>query len=325
MKGKILVERLKDIRNDLDWTQKTLAEQTDLSLSLIRNIECGRAGTSKDSMKKIAKALEVPLEEIYIQDFRVTKVIAVANNKGGSGKTTVVGNLGYALSEIKDTKVLLIDGDMQMNLTRSYGLERMEQKSLYQAIMDETPLDHFIHTTKYENIDFIASDYRLSSIDLNLFTKTFRETVFKRLLQPILDQGIYDYILIDTCPTLGYLNYNILNATDYVIIPVELSAFGIDGLEPLMEFFSTIKVINPKIEVAGVLRTKVDKRESTTPKVEADLIGIFGTKIFENYIPVDINIKKSQFENLPLIKYMDKSRASVSYKKLAKEVLNVVK
>lgn len=325
MKGKILVERLKDIRNDMDFTQKMLAEEAGVKDTLIRNIETGRAGTTIETMEKIAKALQVSLNEIYIKDFRDTRVIAVANNKGGSGKTTVVGNLGYALAEQQDTKVLLIDGDMQMNLTRSYGLERMEQKSLYQAIMDETPLDHFVQKTKYENIDFIVSDYRLSSIDLNLFTKTFRETVFKRLLQPILDKGIYDYILVDTCPTLGYLNYNILNATDYVIIPVELSAFGIDGLEPLMEFFSTIKVINPKIEVAGVLRTKVDKRESTTPKVEADLFGIFGTKIFNNYIPVDINIKKSQFENLPLLEYMDKSRASVSYKKLAKEVIDVAK
>lgn len=325
MKGKILGDKIKERRNYIDWTQQMLADDANVTVDKIRNLEIGRAGTTKKVITNIANSLKIPLEDIFIENYRNTKVIALANNKGGSGKTTVVGNLGYALSQLDNTKVLLIDGDMQMNLTRSYGLEKNQEMSLYHSLITEQPLEGYIQKTQYENIDFVISDYNLASIDLNLFTKTFRETVFSRIIKSILDKGLYDYVLIDTCPTLGYLNYNILNASNYVIVPVELSAFGIDGLEPLMEFFNTIKVVNPDIEVAGVLRTKVDKRESITPQIEEELSDIFKNKVFKNYIPIDINVKKSQLENKPIMVYNNNSRASKSYKALVKEVIAVVK
>ena len=165
-----------------------------------------------------------------------TKVIAVSNNKGGSGKTTVAGNLAYSLMQ-QGKKVLLIDADMQINLTRSYDLSKNSEKSLYDALIKENSLQHYIINTKYPNIDFIISDHMLSAIDMELFTKKLRETVFERILRPVKSENSYDYIIIDTCPFLGLLNYNILVASDYVLVPVELSAFGIEGLEPLTNFF----------------------------------------------------------------------------------------
>lgn len=249
-----------------------------------------------------------------------TKIIAVSNNKGGSGKTTVTGNLAYSLGEI-GKKILLVDADMQINLTRSYDLQRDMNNSLYNALLKEKTLDNYIMKTKYENIDIVISDHMLSSIDMELFTKKLRETVFQRILKPVIDSNIYDYIIIDTCPFLGLLNYNILVASDYVLVPVELSAFGIEGLEPLTNFFEEARLINSELQLMGIVETKVDLRESTTDVTREILRGLFKDKIMNSYIPIDINIKKSQFAGEPLKVFMPQSRAAMAYEELAKEVI----
>ncbi len=252
-----------------------------------------------------------------------TKVIAVSNNKGGSGKTTVTGNLAFTLMQ-NQKKVLLIDADMQINLTRSYDLKKDINNSLYDALIKERPLQHYIINTKYQNIDFIISDHMLSSIDMELFTKKMRETLFQRILRSTIESEEYDYILIDTSPFLGLLNYNILVASDYVLVPVELSAFGIEGLEPLTNFFEEARLINKDLQFLGIVETKVDQRESTTDVTREILRDLFSDKILKSYIPIDINIKKSQFAAEPLGIFIPYSRAAAAYRELAKEVINLV-
>lgn len=210
---------------------------------------------------------------------------------------------------------------MQINLTRSYDLQRDMNNSLYNALLKEKTLDNYIMKTKYENIDIVISDHMLSSIDMELFTKKLRETVFQRILKPVIDSNIYDYIIIDTCPFLGLLNYNILVASDYVLVPVELSAFGIEGLEPLTNFFEEARLINSELQLMGIVETKVDLRESTTDVTREILRGLFKDKIMNSYIPIDINIKKSQFAGEPLKVFMPQSRAAMAYEELAKEVI----
>lgn len=326
MKGKILFQKIRDRRIDVDFTQQYLSELSGISLSLIKAVETGRTETSYDNVVKIAKALKIDIDEIFIEGFRNTKIIAVANNKGGCGKTSVVSSLSYSISDIdKDSKVLVIDSDMQMNLTRSYGLDRDLDKNLNTALVNEKNLIDFIKHTEYKNIDIIISDLGLSTIDMLLFTKKLRESVFKRILQPIIDKGLYDYIIIDTNPTLGLLNFNILNACDYVLVPVELTSFGIQGLEILTEYFDEVRTINNNLEILGVLRTKVDKRENITKEAEELLVEVFGDIVFDSYIPVDTNVKKAQWHSLPLSIYSKNSRASKQYKNLAKEVIKLAK
>ncbi len=252
-----------------------------------------------------------------------TKVIAISNNKGGSGKTTVAGNLAYSLMQ-QGKKILLIDADMQINLTRSYDLSKNLEKSLYDALIKENSLKNYIINTKYQNIDFIISDHMLSAIDMELFTKKLRETVFERILKPVKNENIYDYIIIDTCPFLGLLNYNILVASDYVLVPVELSAFGIEGLEPLTNFFEETRIINGNLKFLGIVETKVDLRESTNEITREMLRDLFKDKVLKSYIPIDINIKKSQFAGEPLSVFTFGSRASTAYEDLAKEVISLV-
>ena len=252
-----------------------------------------------------------------------TKVIAVSNNKGGSGKTTVAGNLAYSLMQ-QGKKVLLIDADMQINLTRSYDLSKNSEKSLYDALINANSRQHYIINTKYPNIDFIISDHMLSAIDMELFTKKLRETVFERILRPVKSENSYDYIIIDTCPFLGLLNYNILVASDYVLVPVELSAFGIEGLEPLTNFFEEARLINTNLQFLGIIETKVDLRESTNDVTREILRDLFKDKVLNSYIPIDINIKKSQFAGEPLSVFTSGSRAAIAYEDLAKEVISLV-
>ena len=309
----------------LDFTQQDLANRSGVAISLIKTVETGRSSTGYENAVKIAEALNISIDEIYVEDFRNTKVITIANNKGGSGKTTVVASLGFAISEIGNNKVLLIDSDMQMNLSYSYGFERNPQKNIDIAIKNEDDFLNYIQKTDHDHIDIIISDFDMAAIEMTLFTKTLRETVFKRCLRSIIDKGLYDYILIDTNPTLGILNFNILNASDFVIVPVEMSAFGILGLEVLTKFIGQAQKINPGLELAGVLRTKVDKRENITQDAEEVLSDVFGDKIFDTYISIDTNIKKSQWERSPLSIYSENSRATKQYKELAKEVLKIVK
>lgn len=251
-----------------------------------------------------------------------TKIISISNNKGGSGKTTLSSNLGFALSNI-GKKVLLIDADMQMNLTRSYDMQKNEDISLYKALKLEDTLDKYISKTNYENVDIIISDYMLSAVDMQLINKTDKETILKRMIEPLKSKH-YDYIIIDTCPFLGLLNYNILVSSDYVLIPVELSAFGVEGLEPLSNFIEEVRIFNHNLEILGIVETKVDKRESTTDETRDLLRELFGDKILSSSIPVDINIKKSQFSGIPICDFSKDSRASLAYQKLAKEVDSLV-
>lgn len=252
------------------------------------------------------------------------KIIAVSNNKGGSGKTTLVSNIGYALAQ-RNKKVLLIDSDMQMNLTRSYDIGQDNEKNLYNALSKEENLRDYIKSTKYENIDIIISDYMLSAIDMQLVDKNFKETLVKRLLEDVVENNIYDFIIIDTCPFLGLLNYNILVASDYVMIPVELSAFGVEGLEPLSNFIQEVKIYNKSLEILGIIETKVDNRESTTLETRELLRELFADKILKTSIPVDINIKKSQFQGVPVCDFDKNSRASVAYNELSQEIIEKIK
>lgn len=252
-----------------------------------------------------------------------TKIIAVSNNKGGSGKTTLSGNLAYCLAKM-GKKTLMIDADMQMNLTRSYDFTQDKQNSLYMAIINEDDLNGYIRNTSYENLDMIISDYMLSAVDMKMINKQNKEHIIKNMLNTVIQKQVYDYIIIDTCPFLGILNYNILVASNYVLIPVELSAFGIEGLEPLSDFIGEVKIFNSGLDILGIVETKVDNRESTTQETRTLLKELFSSKVLGSSIPVDINIKKSQFAGVPVCDYMPSSRASLWYLELAKEVDSIV-
>ena len=255
-----------------------------------------------------------------------TTVIAFANNKGGSGKTTTASNVGLAMAKA-GKKVLLIDGDMQMNLTLSFFDEEQalgfstSEKNIHTAIKAERDLTDYVVSTAYQNLDMIPSTSLMSSVEYDLFTKWQREFILKKCLGPILARGYYDFILIDAPPTLGGWVMNILAVSDFVIIPVEASPWGLFGLANMFDFISQVKSLNPRLEIMGIAITKADERKSYFKQTYETLKEFDAARLFNTYIRVDAAVEWAQDNSQPVVAYKRYSRSAIEYTKLAKEII----
>lgn len=255
-----------------------------------------------------------------------TTVIAFANNKGGSGKTTTCSNVGLAMAKA-GKKVLLIDGDMQMNLTLSFFDEERalgfstDEKNIHTAIKAERDLSDFVVSTEYPNLDMIPSTSLMSSIEYDLFTKWQREYILKKCLSPILARGYYDFVLIDAPPTLGGWVMNVLTVSDFVIIPVEASPWGLFGLANMFDFISQVKNLNPRLEVMGIAITKADERKSYFKQTHETLKEFEVARLFNTYIRIDSAVEWAQDNSQPVVAYKRYSRSAIEYTKLAKEII----
>ena len=255
-----------------------------------------------------------------------TRVIAFANNKGGSGKTTTCSNVGAALAGF-GKKVLIIDADMQQNLTLSYFDEEKalgfaeSGKNIYTAIKEEKELDGFISETGIEGLDIIPSSPLMSAIEYELFTKWQREFILKKCLERTRARGYYDYILIDSPPTLGGWVMNIMCASDFIVIPVEASPWGLFGLANMFDFLGQVKNLNPRLEVMGIAITKADERKNYFKQTLETLREFEAARLFENYVRVDSAIEWAQDNSQPVVTYKKTSRSAKEYTALAKEIM----
>ena len=258
-----------------------------------------------------------------------TVTICFTNNKGGSGKSTTCSNIGAAMARA-GKKVLLVDGDMQLNLSLSFFNEdwvlehAAADKNLYHAIGKQEDLTDYIVHTPYENLDLIPSSTLMSSIEYELFTKWQREFILRKCLQNIKDSEIYDYILIDAPPTLGGWVMNILCASDEVIIPVEASPWGMFGLANMFEFLNQVRQISPDLNVAGIAVTKVDTRKNYFKQTMETLHQLDSIYVFEHVIRVDSAVEWSQDNSMPVVEYKKSSRSAKEYNELAEEVMDRV-
>ena len=258
-----------------------------------------------------------------------TMTICFTNNKGGSGKSTTCSNLGAAMARA-GKKVLLVDGDMQLNLSLAFFSEdwvlehAQGENNLYYAIGKQADLTDYIVHTPYENLDLVPSSTLMSSIEYELFTKWQREFILRKCLQKIKDSEVYDYILIDAPPTLGGWVMNILCASDKVIIPVEASPWGMFGLANMFEFLNEVKQISPELEVAGIAVTKVDTRKNYFKQTMETLHELESIYVFEHVIRVDSSVEWSQDNSVPVVEYKKSSRSAKEYTELAEEVMNRV-
>ena len=255
-----------------------------------------------------------------------TQVICFANNKGGSGKSTTCSNIGAAMA-LEGKKVLMVDGDMQLNLSLSFFPEEevlamaAGEKNLYQAIRGQKDLRESIVATPYENLDLIPSSTLMSSIEYELFTKWQRELILKKCLAGIKEDGTYDYILIDAPPTLGGWVMNILCASDQVVIPVEASPWGMFGLANMFEFLGEVRQIAPDLQIMGIAVTKADTRKNYFKQTMEMLDEMEDTYVFQSCIRVDSAVEWSQDNSAPVVMYKKSSRSAKEYQALAKEVM----
>ena len=254
-----------------------------------------------------------------------TTVICFANNTGGSGKSTTCSNVGYGLS-VLGNKVLLIDGDMQMNLSLSLFDEdqvlsyAQSGRNLYEGIRRQDDLTDYIVHSRYEGLDLIPSSTLMSSIEYELFTKWQREYILRKCLANIVESGVYEYILIDAPPTLGGWVMNILCASNKIVIPVESTPWGLFGLGNMFEFLEQVRQIAPELELGGLVITKVDTRKSYFKQTLETLKELEDVRVFDTYIRVDSGIEWSQDNNAPIMAYKKSSRSATEYMELTKEI-----
>ena len=258
-----------------------------------------------------------------------TVTICFTNNKGGSGKSTTCSNLGAAMARA-GKKVLLVDGDMQLNLSLAFFpedwvLEHAQgENNLYYAIGKQADLTEYVVHTPYENLDLIPSSTLMSSIEYELFTKWQREFILRKCLQKIKDSGVYDYILIDAPPTLGGWVMNILCASDYVLVPVEASPWGMFGLANMFDFLNEVREIAPALQVLGIVVTKADARKNYFKQTMETLKEMEGIYLFKSFIRVDSSIEWSQDSSEPVVEFKKSSRSAKEYIALAEEVMDRV-
>ena len=258
-----------------------------------------------------------------------TVTICFTNNKGGSGKSTTCSNVGAAMARA-GKKVLLVDGDMQLNLSLSFFSEEKVlemaagEMNLYHAIGGQKDLTDYIVHTPYEGLDLIPSSTQMSSIEYELFTKWQREFILKKCLQKIKAAGTYDYILIDAPPTLGGWVMNILCASDRVLVPVEASPWGMFGLANMFDFLDEIKEIAPELQVLGIVITKADTRKAYFKQTLETLKDMDGIRLLDSVIRVDSSIEWAQDASAPVVEFKKSSRSAKEYTELAEEVMDRV-
>lgn len=254
---------------------------------------------------------------------RNTVVISVSVHKGGAGKTSISSNLVYALSQM-GYKILGIDTDGQKNFSRVFGKKEVEERNFYKAFIEKEDIKDHILNTDYENIDIVVGDVALTGIERRMHSMDYRELRMGEILTNVIDEGTYDFIIVDTGPSLGMLNTSILNATDEILIPVEPSAFGIEGLGVFMEHYKVIKEYNKNLNILGIVLNKVDRRENLSKDALTVIEAVFGNKILKTQILVDSNIKNAQWRNIPVAAKFKNSRAVKNFNSLAEEVIEIV-
>lgn len=249
------------------------------------------------------------------------EIIAICNQKGGVAKTTTTLNLGSCLVEL-GCKVLLIDLDSQANLTKSIKVKEDISISVHDCLIGHNSLNEAINSTEIDGLDIVISNISLANIEGELAPVDNNELIMKNVfLKSKLNK--YDYVLIDCSPALNVLTVNALVAANSVIIPLEPSIFGIEGLAQLVSVLKLIiKNYNMGLYVKGVLLTRVDSRSNIPSQFRSQLKGIFGEKLFDTMIHQNVSIVRSQIAKKPVNDYDKLSKSYREYLDLAKEVIS---
>ena len=250
----------------------------------------------------------------------MAKVIAVANQKGGVGKTTTSVNLAAVLGEL-GKKTLLVDMDAQGNASTGLGIEKRKlENSIYNVIVGETSMEKAIIKGKFENLDICPSGLDLAGAEIELITVDEREFTLKNCLNTV--SGGYDYIIIDCPPSLGLITINCLTAADSVLIPLQCEYYALEGVSQLISTIKKIKKsLNPGIEIEGVLLTMLDARTNLGLQVVEEVKRFFPGKVYATIIPRNVRLSEAPSFGLPITKYDAHSRGAESYTMLGKEVI----
>lgn len=252
----------------------------------------------------------------------MSKIMAITNQKGGVGKTTTAINLAAALAEA-DQKVLVIDFDPQANATSGFGIEiNDEDKTIMDILTNGASIRDAIIENVLPNLDLIAGDVVLSSLESETFNDINKERKLKEILEGIRDD--YDFIIIDCPPSVGMLTVNALVASDSTIIPVQCEYFALEGLSQVLDVIDLIKEkMNPKLKVEGILFTMYDGRTKLAQDVVKEVKENLSENIFKTLIPRNVRLAEAPSNGLTILNYDSSSSGAEGYRKLASEILEL--
>jgi len=252
------------------------------------------------------------------------KVVVLANQKGGVGKTTTAMNLAAALA-VKGKKVLLVDSDPQGNASSGVGVFKTSaEKNIYQCYMGNNDAEGCIHDTKLKNLSVLPASIDLVGVEVELISLENREKKLKSILRPVRNR--FHYIIIDCPPSLGLLTINGLTAADSVIIPLQCEYFALEGLAQLVETIRKVKKsINRGLYIEGLLLTMFDRRNRLTHQVAAEIQKHFGDQVYKNVIPRNVRLSESPSHGKTILEYDKNSTGAKAYIKFANEFIRRTK
>ncbi len=249
----------------------------------------------------------------------MAKIIAIANQKGGVGKTTTAVNLSAAIAQA-GKKVLMVDLDPQGNTTSGFGRSVNERSSVYDALMGRADLKNCIQDTDIKKLKLIGSDIRLAGAEVELVSVKEREFYLKKLLGVVRDD--YDFIFIDCPPSLSLLTLNAMAASDSVLVPIQCEYYALEGVTALMNTVNRVKhTFNPRLEIEGILLTMYDGRTNLSLQVAGEVKRFLKDKVYKTVIPRNVRLSEAPSHFKPVLAYDKGSRGAAAYMELAREVL----